>query len=129
MLQTLASKINDMDARMQQELDGLHSQITSLLERVPDPACTTSLAELEPPPDEAAEQEAQRIAKDIFDKERWKYEDCGCGFNRQVWVGRVRHECNKALLRSNGFDVYMPPENNYERGVLIRWNARVVVQP
>lgn len=123
MLQTLVDKIEDMHGRMQQELDGLHAQIKVLLERVPDPACTISLAELVPPPDETAEEEARRIAKDIFEKECWNY-DCDCGpYNREVWIRRMRHECNKALLRSNGFDVYMPEENNRERGVYLRWNA------
>ena len=63
------------------------------------------------------------MVKNIFDKERWNYDyDCGA-YNREVWMGRVRHECNKALLRSNGFDVYMPVENDSERGIYVRWNA------
>lgn len=121
MLQTLISKVEDMRGRMQQELDNLRALVGSVLQRVPEPACTTSLAELRPPPDETAEQEAQRVAKDILDRGRWNYEDVDGGFSTELWLGRVRHECNRALLRSNGFHVHQTGENNYERGIYVRW--------
>lgn len=129
MLQTLLDKIEDMHGRMEKELHALHSLMGCLLERVPDPARTTSLAELRPPPDETAEEEAQRIAKGILHRERWNCDLGPSPYNRNVWMECVRHECNKALLRSNGFDVYVPEEFNSERGCYLRWHARGDASP
>lgn len=129
MLLTLASKVDDVHKRMQQELDDLHSEVKSLLERVPDPGCTSSLAEMGPPPDETAEEEAHRIARKISGKIFWYHEDRTGGFNRQAWVGRMRHECNKALLRSNGFHVREAGDDIHEEGVYLEWNRRDEISP
>lgn len=131
LLLTLASTIDDMDASMQQQCAALKADACKLGERIPEPSSRkgNALMLLTPPADETAEEEAQRLVREIMDKSNTGRKepqddnlmpDYWGKYNRDIWT-EVKHAPNAAMLQKTGFHVkreYGPFDECY-----IQWKS------
>lgn len=117
LLLTLAATIDDVDTRMQQRCAALRADVCQLVKRIPEPTAMQGnpLALLTPPADETAEEEAQRLTREIKNTDNVHHKTPADGtfrlwrdywgeYDRDISTD-VRHAETKATLEKMGFHV------------------------